>query len=120
MREIIFYITESGSCPVKEFLDSLTGKQAQKVAWVLKVVEELEMIPKQYMKKLVGTDDIWEIRVQYANGIIRIPGFFAAGDLVVLNHGFFKKTQKTPQQDIAISEKRKKNYLRRKHDERLR
>jgi len=117
MREIIFYITESGSCPVKEFLDSLTGKQAQKVAWVLKVVEELEMIPKQYMKKLVGTDDIWEIRVQYANDIIRILGFFDGGDLVVLNHGFFKKTQKTPKQDIAISEKRKKDYLRRKHNE---
>jgi len=117
MREIIFYLTDSGNCPVKEFLDSLTGKQAQKVAWVLKVVEELEMIPKQYMKKLVGTDDIWEIRVQYANDIIRILGFFDDGNLVVLNHGFFKKTQKTPKQDIIISEKRKKDYLRRKHNE---
>jgi phage-related protein len=117
MREIIFYLTDSGNCPVKEFLDSLTGKQAQKVAWVLKVVEELEMIPTQYMKKLVGTDDIWEIRVQYANDIIRILSFFNGGNLVVLNHGFFKKTQKTPKQDIIISEKRKKDYLRRKHNE---
>ncbi|EHJ14389.1 hypothetical protein CWATWH0003_0927a5, partial [Crocosphaera watsonii WH 0003] len=28
MREIIFYRTETGSTPVVDFLDSLSGKQA--------------------------------------------------------------------------------------------
>jgi hypothetical protein len=52
VREIIFYRTPSGACPVEEFLDSLTGKQAQKVAWVLHLVEELDSVPVQYFKKL--------------------------------------------------------------------
>ena len=29
MREIRFYRTESGACPIEEFLDSLSGKQAR-------------------------------------------------------------------------------------------
>ena len=53
MREILFYGTKSGACPVEEFLDSLTGQQAQKVTWVLKLVEEIERVPAQYFKKLV-------------------------------------------------------------------
>ena len=58
MREIIFYRTKSYECPVEEFLDTLNGKQAQKVAWVIQVVEELEKVPEIYLKKLKHTDDI--------------------------------------------------------------
>ena len=42
MREIRFYRTPSGNCPVEEFLDSLTGKVAQKVLWVMQIIEELK------------------------------------------------------------------------------
>ncbi len=45
MKEIVFYRTESGKCPVEEFLDSLTAKQAQKVVWVLNLIEELDDVP---------------------------------------------------------------------------
>ncbi len=48
MREIRFYRTEAGYCPVEKFLDSLSGKQAQKVAWVLQLIEELDFPPAQY------------------------------------------------------------------------
>jgi len=41
MRTIEFYRQQSGGCPVEEFLDSLDGKQAQKVAWVLDLVRTL-------------------------------------------------------------------------------
>ena len=34
-------------------------------------------------------------------------------DLVVLNHGFQKKTQKTPRKAIKLAEERKKDYLNR-------
>ncbi|WP_293131717.1 hypothetical protein [Okeania sp. SIO3I5] len=58
MREILFYKTDSGYCPVEDFIDSLSGKQAQKVLWVLRLVEELDSVPSQYLKKLVNTNDI--------------------------------------------------------------
>lgn len=117
MKEIIFYKTESGKCPVEEFPDSLTGKQAQKAIWVLRLISELEAIPGNYFRKLRNTDDIWEVRIQVGNDIFRIPGFFDGPDLIVMNHAFIKKTQKTPPNAIAVAEKRKKEYFERKENE---
>jgi len=51
MRTVIFYRTPNGQSPIESFLDSLTGKQAQKVLWVLQLIEELESVPSQYFKK---------------------------------------------------------------------
>ena len=117
MRKIIFYTTESGDKPVEQFLDSLTGKQAQKVVWVLKLIEELEIIPKQYFKKLKGTDEIWEIRVQVGRNIFRILGFWEDRNVIVLNHAFSKKTQRISKNDISLAEQRRHGYLRRKRNE---
>jgi DNA-binding HxlR family transcriptional regulator len=58
VREVHFYRTESDDCPVEEFLDALTGKQAQKVVWVLRLVEQLDPVPAQNFKKLVDTNDL--------------------------------------------------------------
>ena len=41
LRNIILYTTETGKRPVEEFLDSLESKEAQKILWVLKLIEEL-------------------------------------------------------------------------------
>ncbi|MBV6506726.1 MAG: hypothetical protein ILNGONEN_02308 [Syntrophorhabdaceae bacterium] len=114
MRTVNFYRTESGSSPVEDFLDSLSGKQAQKVMWVLRLIEELDIVPGQYLKKLVNTDDIWEIRVQVGGNIFRLLGFFDGATLMILTNGFAKKSQKTPRQEIDLAVRRKREYLSRK------
>jgi phage-related protein len=111
MRKIHFYRTDAGVSPVESFLDSLQGKQAQKIVWVLQLIEELKVVPTQYFKKLVGTDELWEVRVQDGGDIFRILGFLDGGELVVLNHAFQKKTQKLPKKEIEIAQTRKKDYL---------
>jgi len=113
MRTISFHCTERGDCPVEDFLDSLTGKQAQKVVWVLRLVEEMDALPAQYFRKLSDTQDIWEVRVQFGGDIFRPLGFFAHSTLLVLTNGFAKKTQKTPSQEIALAERRRQEYLSR-------
>ena len=114
MREILFYKTESGKCPVEDFLESLSSKQAQKVTWVLSLIEELPIIPSKYFKKIVSTDDLWEVRVNYSGEIFRLLGFFDGSQLIVLNHAFQKKTQKTPRIAIQVAQKRKQEYLNRR------
>ena len=114
MREIKFYKKSNGKCPVEEFLDSLTANQAQKVAWVLQVIEELPRVPTTYLKKLVNTDDIWEVRVKSGNNTFRLLGFFDGSELIILNHAFQKKKQKTPKQDIKLAEERKRDYFERR------
>ena len=96
MREIIFYKTASGKVPVQEFLDSLTAKEAQKIAWVLNLIESHQQVPQEYFKKLQNTDGIWEIRAQSSKKAFRLLGFLDKGNLVILTNGFKKKTQKTP------------------------
>ena len=114
MRTINFYRQPNDKSPIEEFLDSLTGKQAQKVLWVLQLIEELETVPRQYFKKLVDSDGIWEVRVQFGNDIFRLLGFFDGGSLLILTNGFAKKTQKTPPQEIALAIRRKNDYLARR------
>jgi len=55
MRKVNFYKTASGRSPIEEFLDTLTAKQAQKIAWVLNLVEELNIVPAQYFQKMKNT-----------------------------------------------------------------
>jgi hypothetical protein len=62
-RTVIFYRTSSGRCPVEEFLNSLPSKVAQKVLWVVQLVRELDVVPGQYLEKLVDAEGIWECRI---------------------------------------------------------
>ena len=115
MKEITFYRTEDGNCPIEDFLDTLTDKQARKVAWVLRAIRDVDPIPAQYFKKLVNTDNIWEVRVGVGNNIFRFLGFFDGQNFIVLTNGFQKKTQKTPRSEIKLAEQRKKEYLNRRN-----
>nr|VFK51641.1 MAG: Phage-related protein [Candidatus Kentron sp. TUN]VFK53623.1 MAG: Phage-related protein [Candidatus Kentron sp. TUN]VFK57056.1 MAG: Phage-related protein [Candidatus Kentron sp. TUN] len=114
MREIIFYRTAGGRSPVEEFLDSLSSKQARKVVWVIQLVEEVDLVPIRYFKKLAGTNEIWEVRVDAGSDTFRILGFPDGKRFVVLNHAFQKKARKTPEKEIRVAEKRKHDYLKRK------
>ena len=113
MREILFYKTQSGASPTEDFIDDLNARQAQKVTWVLRLIEELDRIPKQYFKKLSGTDNIWEVRVKDGKEIFRLLGFWKDSRFVVLVHAFKKKSQQIKKNDIKLAERRKKEYLSR-------
>jgi phage-related protein len=112
-RRIDFYRTEEGRCPMKEFLDALPAKAGQKVVWVLKLIQELEVVPSTYFKKLEATDDIWECRVQWGPNTYRLLGFISEKRVIVLTHGFLKKSQKTPRNEIERAEAYKKDFMRR-------
>jgi len=114
MRIIEFYRTQAGASPVEEFLDSLNDKQTAKIAWVLRIIRDYERVSKEYFKKLIGTDDIWEIRIKLGRDSFRILCFFDGGKIIVLTNGFVKKSQKTPLSEIITAEKRKKEYNERK------
>lgn len=110
-KTIIFYKKENGDCPVQDFLDSLDAKEAQKVVWTLRLIEELDKVAKTYFKKLVNTDDIWEVRVSFGSNIYRIFCFFYKSNIIVLTHGIKKKSQKTPKGEIKKAENYKRDFL---------
>lgn len=114
MRTIEFYRTPAGRSPVEEFVDSLSDRHAQKVAWVLRLIERLEIVPQQYLKKLVGTEDLWEVRVQIGGNSYRLLGFFDGLQLLILTSGFVKKQQKIPVREIQVAHQRRTEYLERR------
>ena len=113
-KTIKFYRTTDGKYPVQEFLDSLSGKVAQKVAWVLSLIEDLDVVPATYFKKLINTEEIWECRIQFGSIAYRIFCFFDGNSVVVLTHGFIKKSRKTPQREIERTEAYRRDYLQRR------
>lgn len=114
MKTISFYTTVSGKCPVNNHLDSLPDNQATKIAWVLKLIRELDQVPSKYFKKLINTEDIWEVRVDVGKNTFRLLGFFHGKEQIILTNSFQKKSQKTPLREIGLAEKRKKDFLSRR------
>jgi phage-related protein len=98
----------------EEFYDALTEKVQNKILWTFRVIEILEQIPEVYLKHIKNSSGLYEIRVQVGNNIYRIFCFFDIDNIVVIGHGFQKKSQKTPQQQIERAEKIKREYYENK------
>ena len=67
-------------------------------------------------RKLDGSDDIWEFRTLY-NGIqYRLLAFWdkMANRIVVVTHGFVKKSWKVPKKEIARAEALRRLYYEQK------
>jgi len=55
--------------------------------------------------------DLWEVRTRLEQGIARV--FFTVdGEYMILLHGFIKKSQKTPQNELKTAMTRLGNYKR--------
>lgn len=89
-------------------------KVKAKIIWTFDLIEDLKRVPETYLKHIENTNGLYEIRVQTGNDIFRIFCFFDKGQLIVLAHGFQKKTQKTPKNEIERALKIKVEYENRK------
>ena len=112
MREIVFYESDFGNKPVEEFLGNLDSAPRAKFVRTLELLRVQQMVPAKFWKKLSGPD-LWEVRVEYAGNIYRVLAALAKGNRVVLLHGFQKKSQKTPRQDMEIALQRQERYFQR-------
>ena len=93
-----------------QFFKKQRKKVKDKIIWTFDLIEEIQKIPKSYLKHIKNTDGLFEIRVQQGGDIFRIFCFFDEGKLVVLANAFQKKTQKTPKQEIDKALKIKEEY----------
>lgn len=94
----------------REFLESQQKRVIKKIVWTLDLIEKIQFPSEQYLKKLEGTNGLYEIRVVSDGDIFRIFCFFDEGKLIVLMNGFQKKTQKTPPREIEKALEIKKEY----------
>lgn len=107
--KVIYFTSPSGENPVSKFIDSCNKSQQVKILRILKNLEEYGLqtiIP--HIKKLTGTP-FWEIRILGKDNI-RIIYVLALENLILLLHGFLKKSQRTSPREIEISYKRYKDF----------
>lgn len=93
-----------------DFLSEQPLKVQAKIVKIIEAVEILERIPANYLKHIVGTVGLYEIRVQLGSDIWRVFCFFDGERFVILLSGFQKKTQKTPLKEIRKAIKLMKEY----------
>ncbi len=86
----------------------------KKIYWTLSLVETEPRVSKKFLKKLEGTNGLFEIRVEIGGDIFRIFCFFDEGKLVVLLNCFAKKTQRTPPREIERALRLRKQYYEEK------
>lgn len=112
--EIEYYVTSSGNCPIKEFIDSLSPEGKARYIFITRLIREHGInVREPYVKQITGHRKLFEIRLKDRSGIIRILYFAHTGRKLLLLHGFKKKTDKTPKREIDIAEQRMKDYLSR-------
>ncbi|MGQ1946681.1 type II toxin-antitoxin system RelE/ParE family toxin [Geofilum sp. OHC36d9] len=97
------------------FYKNQDSKIKEKIGYVLDLIRFESQVPTKFYKLLENTDGIWEVRVITTFKSIRILCFQDKGSLVVLTNCFLKKTRKTPQKEIKMAEKLKKEYLKEKY-----
>lgn len=96
------------------FLSNLPEKARAKV--VYNVGKSMYVLDNSLFKKL-GNTEIWEFRTLYNGTAYRLFAFWdtEAETLVIATHGIAKKTQKTPQKELAKAEARRKDYFKNKN-----
>ncbi|MDM1398408.1 type II toxin-antitoxin system RelE/ParE family toxin [Myroides odoratimimus] len=109
IREVVMYKNY-----FNEFLSKQPLKVQMKIIKIIEAVEILDRIPSNYMKHILGTVGLYEIRIQLGSDIWRVFCFFDGDKLVVLLSGFQKKTQKTPLNEIKKAIKLMNEYYERK------
>lgn len=105
----IFYRTEAGGEPVREWLKGLSSQDRKTIGEDIKTVEFGWPVGMPVCKPLGG--GIYEVRSSLAqNRIARVLFYIDRRGRMILLHGFMKKTQKTPREDLALAKFNKSKH----------
>jgi phage-related protein len=101
--DVVFYRTLAGNEPVREWLKSLPREDRRAIGEDIKTAQYGWPLGMPLIRKL--DSGLWEIRSNTSTGIARV--FFTVRDsLIILLHGFVKKSQKTPQNELDTARRR--------------
>jgi len=107
----IFFRTEAGGEPVRDWLKGLSREHRKRIGEDIKTVEFGWPIGMPVCRPL--GDGIYEVRTSLAqNRIARVLFYIDKKGRMVLLHGFIKKTQKTPEQDLKLARSNKHKHQR--------
>jgi len=109
-----FYVTESGACPVRDFLDGLKASDPDDFAAVIAGLAKLRnrQYHREPLSKALGKG-LYELRhVGKLN--TRVLWFFVKDRRIVAVHGIRNKGRAIPERDMATARERMADWLKRR------
>jgi len=101
--KIIFFKTDTGREPVREWIKGMSSKEKKIIGEDIRTLQRGWPLGMPLVKNV--DKNVWEIRTKINKNIYRI--FFTLVDgIIVLVHGFVKKTQKIPRNELKLTQER--------------
>jgi phage-related protein len=107
----IFFRTDAGGEPVRDWLKSLTSEDRKRIGEDIKTVEFGWPVGMPVCRAMM--EGLHEVRTSLTqNRIARVLFYVDKNSRMVLLHGFIKKTRKTPEADLELARKNKNKHQR--------
>lgn len=103
--EVRFFRTSAGNEPVRDWLRALEREDRRAIGEDIKTAQFGWPIGMPLIRKL--EKGLWEVRTSLEDGIARVM-FTVYDTRMILLHGFIKKSQKTPKNELDTARKRLK------------
>jgi phage-related protein len=100
---VVFYRTMAGNEPVRQWLKDLKREDRRAIGQDIKTAQYGWPLGMPLIRKL--EPGLWEVRSHIAPGVARVIFTVDKGTMVLL-HGFVKKSQKTPLEDLRTARQR--------------
>lgn len=114
--DVQFYMTDQGRIPVKEWLKKLTPADRKTIGDDMRTVELGWPIGMPLVRKI--DTGLWEVRSDLSNSRISRVLFMVSGQMMILLlHGFIKKSPKTPLNDLRTAKQRMAHFEKEKSNE---
>jgi phage-related protein len=105
--DVVFFQSQAGRWPVRDWLKELPKADRHEIGVNIQEVQYRWPLGMPRVRKLAP--HLWEVRSHLPDGIART--LFTVDDgLMVLLHGFIKKSQKTPENELSTAVQRLKLY----------
>jgi phage-related protein len=101
--DVVFYKTEAGNEPVREWLKSLPREDRKAIGEDIKTAQYGWPLGMPLIRKMER--GLWEVRSNISTGFGRVV-FTVKGAVMILLHGFVKKSQKTPPNELDTARRR--------------
>jgi phage-related protein len=101
--KVNFFRTEHGTEPVREWLKSLSPDEMRVIGEDIKTVQYGWPLGMPFVRKM--EPGLWEVRSKLGDRISRVL-FTINNDRMILLHGFIKKSEKTPLDDLNLARQR--------------
>lgn len=104
--QVNFFKTPGGAEPVRDWLKDFSQADKKTIGADIRTVQFGWPLGMPLIRKM--DTDLWEIRINVSIGIARIFLTIDGSNNILLLHGFVKKSNKTPKQDLDLAKERLK------------